>query len=257
MRKKFIYATTLSILMLGLVVPHAHAEEVVPAPANAPEVETESTDTRTPPRETGRPETRPNAPAERGENRATPPNERPAGREVRDAQPAGERAETREIRQEARQDLRTERREALNEIRQERVRNLAANLSNRLEAASARLFQIIDRTESRLIKLQAAGADIGNAQASLRRASASLTEARSLMADIDREVNAATTSNTPLQTWRPLKERYAKVAGLIRQASRELREAVAHAKSAVADLETSRGVSEAVRANNGEPSLSE
>jgi len=152
-----------------------------------------------------------------------------------------------------RQELRQLRQQELTETRQQRIKNLAANLSNRLDAAIARLFQIVGRIETRLTKLESAGADISTARASLRRASANLTEARSLMSNIDTQVNDATTSNTPYLAWQPVREHYVQVAELVRQAHRELRQTIAEAKDAVTALDDTRGTSDAVRSETSYP----
>lgn len=142
-----------------------------------------------------------------------------------------ERQEEREINRAERQEIRQERQAELTEVRQQRVINLAANVSNRFDATISRLFKIVERLESRLIKLESNGADISGAQASLRQASANLTEARSLMLTIDTEVNAATTSNNPRAAWQAVKARYQQVAELIRSAHANLRQAVAQIKT--------------------------
>lgn len=249
--------------MVNLINAPVNAEEAEVVTETEVETETEGSstrDSRSIPTQTDRLENRQTALEDRIENRTTALDERREaveGRQAIQQARAEERTDAREIRQETRQEVLTERREALTELRQQRIRNLAANLSNRLEAAISRLFQIVERTESRLLKLEATGVDVSTAKASLRRASASLTEAKSLMANIDVRVNAATTSNTPHLAWQPIKEQYAKVAELIRQAHRELRQALAEAKNALAAFNNNRGVSEAVRSNPSETPLSE
>lgn len=156
--------------------------------------------------------------------------------------------ENRAENQAARQALTTERQSVLSQIRQQRITNLAANISNRMDAAITRLFSIIDRLETRIVTLTQRGVDTAAAEAALQRASLSLAEAQSLMSDIDTLVYQATTSEQPAADWQPLKEHYRTVAGLIRTTHTELRAVIAALKTSVQSNST--GASDAVR-NDG------
>lgn len=151
-----------------------------------------------------------------------------------------ERAETVEsrqasssLRQAARTEERAERQAALASFRQERVINLAANISNRMDAAVERLFDLVARLETRLQKLEQTGIDTSAAGSKLREASSTLAEAKTALSDIDALVYAATTSEQPRTKWQAVRERYTTVGSLIRTAHGELREAVALIKVAM------------------------
>jgi exonuclease VII small subunit len=138
--------------------------------------------------------------------------------------------------QEVRQELRTERQEALSEIRQQRIINLAANISNRMDAAVERLFAIIGRLESRIAKLELAGQDTTRARTSLQSASQSLAEARGLLSDIDSAVIAATTSEEPYTAWQELRTRYQSIAERIRNTHSFLRDTLTALKTPTASV---------------------
>jgi exonuclease VII small subunit len=235
MLKQLILLSGLSIITLSLVTTEIKAQTTTPEINNTAVVTDQQTETLV------------NTQAESESQRPdSEDNQSATVTETRDERRLDQRTQT----QTDRQELRSTRQQTVNEVRQQRIKNLAANLSNRLEAAIARLFQIVDRIESRLIKLESNGVDISAAQTSLRRASANLAEARSQMQNIDQAVNDATTSNTPLLAWTQVKERYTRVAQLIRQAHSELRQSLAEAKRAVIETESGPSVSEVVRSNN-------
>jgi exonuclease VII small subunit len=152
----------------------------------------------------------------------------------------GERQASTSERIEARQELRTERQAALEEVRQKRVLNLAANISNRMEAAIARLYDIVARFELRVAKLKAAGVDTAAAEAKIREASQALAEARGALSPIDTLVNDATTSTEPQKNWTDVRSTYQTTAQLIRASHQALREAIALLKTAAADADLRR-----------------
>lgn len=156
------------------------------------------------------------------------------GTYIMQANPGGRGEEVNETREEiveARQEVRTERQTALKEVRQQRVINLAANISNRMDKATDRLFNIIERLERRVIKLQQEGKVTTSAEAKIREAARALAEARSLMQGIDVLVNNATLSAEPRTGWVNVKERYLAVGKLIRQAHQDLRTAISFLKN--------------------------
>ena len=136
-------------------------------------------------------------------------------------------------RQAVRAESREERRGALATFRQERVINLAANISNRMDAATERLYNIIGRLETRIEKLRVAGYDTAAAEAKLREASATLAKATTAPADIDTLVYNATTGDQPRTAWQTVRDRYKTVAELIRKTHSEMRETVALMKTAL------------------------
>lgn len=141
--------------------------------------------------------------------------------------------DTLENRREAVRASTTARLQALSNIRQERIINLSANLSNRLEAAIDRLFAIVGRLESRLTKIETSGKDVSQAKASLRRAAEQLGSARAAMNTIDTQVVEATTANDAAARWQTVRTTYTNTATLIRAARESLREVVMLTKRAL------------------------
>lgn len=155
-----------------------------------------------------------------------------------------ERAENREARLDERQastserilekqTLRAERQAALQEVRQKRVLNLGANISNRMEAAIARFYDIVARFEQRITKLKAAGVDTAAAETKIREASQALAEARAILSDIDTLVYDATTSTEPQSNWAVVRITYQEAGQRIRASHQALREAISLLKIAV------------------------
>jgi len=159
-------------------------------------------------------------PAERGENLE-------ALQEAR-----AERVEERTERIETRQAVRADRQAALTEIRQQRILNLSANISNRMEAAIARLFSVIERLETRIMKMKETGLDTTAAEAKLREAAEHVASARALLSNIDALVYNATTSEQPLTNWEGVRATYQEAAKLIRAGHQSLRETIALLQSA-------------------------
>lgn len=156
-----------------------------------------------------------------------------------------ERQAQRESAEEAREELRAERHGTLSEIRQQRIINLAANISNRMDAAVDRLYAIVARLESRITKIAASGIDTSEATRNLQQAAASLATAKSLLSTIDERVSEATFSEEPLAKWSELRQYYQDIGQEVRAAHTALRATVAALKAALAT--TTPGVSEAVR----------
>jgi hypothetical protein len=144
-----------------------------------------------------------------------------------------ERQEQRTERIEARQDIRTERQTALTEIRQTRILNLSANISNRMDAAIARLYAIVGRLETRIQKLTEAGFDTTTAATEVREAAEYLANAQVLMGEMDTLVFSATTSQAPLSAWNEVRSTYAEVARLIRASHQSLRDSITLIKTAL------------------------
>jgi hypothetical protein len=95
------------------------------------------------------------------------------------------RQENRVQAQENRIELRTERQAVLQEVRQQRVINLSANISNRMEAAIARITDIITRFEVRIDKMSEVGLETSEAKAKLVEAKTSIASAKSTLGNID------------------------------------------------------------------------
>lgn len=115
---------------------------------------------------------------------------------------------------------------------QERLTNLAANISNRLEGLGDRLRNISLRLERRIKKLEAEGYSVTAAQGSLTAANAALTEARDSLATIDRDVYQALRSPDPLTEWKSVRRTYIEARDSLRLSHTYLRETVANLKAA-------------------------
>ncbi|MBY0538431.1 hypothetical protein K2P47_03465 [Patescibacteria group bacterium] len=96
----------------------------------------------------------------------------------------------------------------LQRIAQTRLTNLAANMSNRMDSAVARLQNVTDRLSSRLTKMEAEGKDVSAARTELALAQTKLDEAKRRLATIDTEVNAFVGSATPRENWVNLRNTY-------------------------------------------------
>jgi len=117
---------------------------------------------------------------------------------------------------------------------QTRIINLAANISNRLDAYINRLQNIATRLSSRLDKLQATGVEVTTARASLGRAQTALDAAKSDMAGIDQAVAAVSGSNEPVRAWREVRVRFLSARDNIRVAFTELRTVMTDIREALA-----------------------
>lgn len=119
-----------------------------------------------------------------------------------------------------------EQRLSLTEIQQTRVINLAANISNRMDAAVIRLSNISQRLGQRILKVEEAGIETSLAKEKLASANETLVTARLKLSDIDTLVNEATLSTEPQVNWRTVRERYQEVGSLVREAYLALRESI-------------------------------
>lgn len=115
---------------------------------------------------------------------------------------------------------------ALTEANQKRITNLSANISNRLDAVVARLFNIITRIESRIILLKQQGFNTSNSESELRNATAKLVNAKNLLTKIDTLVLEAVTSEQPYTSWQTVRIHYEEIMQLIREAYASLKETV-------------------------------
>lgn len=165
--------------------------------------------------------------------------------ETQDARAAAQASSSLE-RQAEREAAQVERRTMLNERAAERVRNLAANISNRMDAAIVRLAQITTRLETRIELLNEAGVDTAVAEANLETATDALARAASNMADIDSKVAAVVGSESPREAWVVTRTTFAEVKTDLQVVQASLRASVAALKVAVAATGTGTGVSQAV-----------
>ncbi len=96
----------------------------------------------------------------------------------------------------------------LNEQQRQRITNLAANTSNRLEATISRLQNIIDRTERRIFLTENTGTTVTSATEALAAAQTSLDTAELLIKDIDEDVFRFLHSQDPVQHWEIVRNIY-------------------------------------------------
>jgi hypothetical protein len=139
-----------------------------------------------------------------------------------------------------RQKLREQRQVALEEVRQARVLNLAANISNRMEAAIERLYDIVGRFEARINKLKVSGVNTSAAEEKLRSAVQLLSKARATLGNIDTLVQNATTSTQPKTDWQKVRVTYLEAGKLIRESHQALRETIALLKTDIANADLQR-----------------
>jgi hypothetical protein len=99
---------------------------------------------------------------------------------------------------------------------QMRIMNLAANISNRFDAAVRRLSNIHDRLESRATKLDNEGVNTAPARQKIAEAKTYRENAAQSLATIDTVVAQFVGSETPRERWQLLKETYRSIAEQIR-----------------------------------------
>ncbi len=115
---------------------------------------------------------------------------------------------------------------------QERIINLAANISNRLDGISDRMAQIAGRLEKRIEKQSSEGYDVTAARNSLNAAKKSLEAARTDLKTIDKKVISAVTSQDPKTGWKEVRATYIIARDNIKVAHTELRNTIVNLKSA-------------------------
>lgn len=110
----------------------------------------------------------------------------------------------------------------LNPRAQERIINLSANMSNRIEAMEERLTRIGARLESRLNKMTAAGNDTQAAAQQLAEANELLSQVRARLTTIDADVINAVTAESPAARIIELQRSYRTMTNTLRNAHTEL-----------------------------------
>ena len=101
-----------------------------------------------------------------------------------------------------------------------------------------RLFNIVERMEERIVKLNAAGVNTDTASAKLREATQLLASARATLGNIDTLVFEATSSTEPKTAWQNVRQVYQEAGGQIRASHAALRETIALLKQAIAERES-------------------
>ncbi len=121
---------------------------------------------------------------------------------------------------------------ALEKVRQERIINLAANISNRMDGAYRRLFDITRRLESRQSKLVEGGLDVGTVQPLLLTITTDLATIKTLLEKTDLLVLNATTAAAPYNAWQLVREHYQTTGLKLRDVQAQLRTVVTLFKNA-------------------------
>ena len=127
---------------------------------------------------------------------------------------------------------------ALTAAAQTRLINLAANVSNRLDAYVRRITNVTDRLESRANKMGENGLDVTAARAKIAEARAELDKARQSLANIDAAVNNFVKSENPRTYWQQVKATYMSSRDAIKAAHRATVETLLILKTASAPAPT-------------------
>ena len=122
----------------------------------------------------------------------------------------------------------------LNTLAQNRIINLAANISNRLDSALTRLLTIHTRMESRAEIMGAAGLDTSTAIITLEKSKMLLVRSQEQLASIDSLVYYATTAPTPKLAWMAVSTKYKGIATDLRESKALLITALAQLKGSPA-----------------------
>ncbi|MCU0678691.1 MAG: hypothetical protein MUF19_03885 [Candidatus Pacebacteria bacterium] len=134
--------------------------------------------------------------------------------------------------------VREERRAALSAAAQARLTNLAANVSNRMDAYVRRITNVTDRLESRASKLQETGLDVSAARGKIADARAELEKARQNLATIDSAVAGFVGSENPRTYWQQVKTTYLTARDAIKGAHRATVETLLLLQTATAPAPT-------------------
>ncbi len=119
-----------------------------------------------------------------------------------------------------------ERRTALSLDRQDRIINLSRNMEAHMQAAVARLEQIIGRLESRMRKLDASGIDVSKAQEILELAKTSLATAKNDLVTVDTLVVSIISGDTA-------RERFGEVRTIFISARNAIRDTHVHLQTVI------------------------
>lgn len=91
---------------------------------------------------------------------------------------------------------------------QKRITNLAANMSNRMEAAVSRMQNVVTRLKSRLAILESENVDTAAARAELTATETKITLASNILKTIDAAVAAFVASENPKEAWLPVRNTF-------------------------------------------------
>lgn len=243
MTKTILYITNgVLLLTLGLGLTWSVAAQSQDLDANTqPSPDTATERPSTPPTErTTEPEQSDNertVPARDLVDRTATSTERPnaaAENRADRIQTATERQSAIEARRVEFQANQAERRAALQERAQQRIVNLAANISNRMEAAIRRLDAVTNRLTERIAILNEQGVPTADAVTELNRAQAEIDRARAVLASIDADVVAFVSSENPQASWAQVRTTYATARDAIKAAHTSIRTSIQLLKNTAA-----------------------
>lgn len=180
------------------------------------------------------------------EQRAAQQEERQAKQEERASTTQEERVAEIASSTAARQEVHTQRKGMLEAHIQERVTNLAANISNRVEAAISRIEIITTRIESRANKLEANGLDMSETKALIAEVKTALGNVKTAGIAIDTDVASAITSENPRESWKEVKTHFIKMKDELMSTKTLLRKAVEAMKQEIRNNQSQNGVRDAV-----------
>ncbi len=123
-------------------------------------------------------------------------------------------------------------RAALSSLAQTRLTNLAANVSNRMDAYVRRITNVTDRLESRMNKMAEAGYDINTARIKIDETRRELQTAATTLSSIDTIIANFVGSENPRAYWQTAKETYQTAREAIKAAHRGTVETLLILKSA-------------------------
>ena len=149
----------------------------------------------------------------------------------------------------ARGTMREERRMALTQNIQDRLVNLAHNVTDRLDAATTRMANIIGRLYTRIEKLRALGVDTSVAETKLKEATKKLNKTSDDLAAIG-SIRNVVSSDSPREAFVSVRAQFVNVRTSLLEIHALLRETVALLKEATRKAESERGVSSAVTNEN-------
>lgn len=125
------------------------------------------------------------------------------------------------------------RRARLSEEAQSRAQNGMARVSSVLSSAISKSRDFADRLSSKAESLEARGLDMESAKAMISDANEYLDQAEEALQGIDINTEYAVTSDRPIEYWQDVREQFAIVRGLIKQAHESLRGAVGEIKAMI------------------------
>jgi predicted nucleic acid-binding Zn-ribbon protein len=121
----------------------------------------------------------------------------------------------------------------LTKAKQTRIINLAANISNKLDAITVRFEMITDRIESRIIKMEAEGYDVSEAKNALSKTRSEIEEAKNSLASIDTLVSTMSSSEKPKAKWLEVRATFKTAHQSLKNAKEQLKETLTLLRQAV------------------------